>query len=54
MVVDGGSYSSGDYANTVNGTDISYSRWECETMIGRSQEYSFRTLKETRRRAPFE
>ena len=54
MVVHCGSSASGEYVNTVNTTDISYGRWEGEAIMGRPQEYSFRALKETRKRAPFE
>ncbi len=54
MVVYCGSSASGEYVNTVNTTDISYGRWEGEAIMGRPQEYSFRALKETRKRAPFE
>lgn len=54
MVVHCGSSAFGEYVSTVNTTDISSGWWEGEAIMGRSQEYSFQALKETRKRAPFE
>jgi hypothetical protein len=54
MVVHCGSSTFGEYANTLNTTEISSGWWEGEAIMGRSQEYSFWALKEIRKRTPFE
>ena len=54
MIVRCGSSASTKYVKTVNSTDISHGRREGEAIMGRSQEYSLRALKEARKRAPFE
>jgi hypothetical protein len=54
MVVNSGSSASGESVNAVDTTDISYGGWEGEATMGRSQEYRFRALRETSKKAPFE
>jgi hypothetical protein len=49
-----GSSTSGDYVNTVSTTEISSGWWEGEAIMGKSQEYTFRALKEERGRSPFQ
>lgn len=48
-----GQSTQGEYLNTLSTTDISTGWWEGEAVMGRSQERTFRGLKETRKRFPF-
>jgi len=54
LVVHCGSSTSGKYVNTVSTTEISSGWWEGEAIMGKSQEHSFRALKEIRKRTPFQ
>jgi hypothetical protein len=53
LVVHCGSSALGEYANTVNTTEIYSGWWEGEAIMGKSQKYTFEALKEERKRSPF-
>jgi len=54
LVIHCGSSTLGEFINTVSSTDVSSGWGEGEGIMGKSQEHSFWTLKEIRRRTPFE
>lgn len=53
LVAHCGDYAGGDFANTLNTTDIHTGWFEAQAVLGKSQERTFKALKDIRRRMPF-